>query len=510
MASKTWPRKQTILDAMADPALFGRVFRGASWDVWRVLLRALFGLALSGEELETFRRHTGRQTPPEAPAREAWLVVGRRGGKSLIAALVAVWLACFRDYSKLLTPGERGTVMVIAADRRQARVVFRYILGFFRAIPALARLIERETRDSLDLTTGITLEVHTASFRAVRGYTVIAAILDEVAYWPSEESANPDAEIINAIRPGMATVPGALLLGISSPYARRGALWEAYRAHYGQDWDQVLVWQAETRAMNPTVEARVIEDAYAQDEAAACAEYGAEFRRDIEGYIAREAVEACVVPGRIELPPVSGVRYRKFLDFAGGSGGDSATLGVGHEERRGDRTMAVLDLVREVRPPFSPEQVCEDFAAVITMYGGGPAEADRFAGQFPVEQMRRHGVEVKPTEKFKSDIYKELLPLLNSGRVELLDHPRLLAQLAGLERRTARGGRDTIDHGPHGHDDVANSAAGALVLAASAPARPLAPDVAVFGIGRVTPRLPGGPSPGYGSGYGAWTVDPWR
>jgi hypothetical protein len=36
----------------------------------------------------------------------------------------------------------------------------------------------------------------------------------------------------------------------------------------------------------------------------------------------------------------------------------------------------------------------------------------------------------------------------------------------GLERRTARGGRDSIDHGPHGHDDLLNSAAGALVLAA--------------------------------------------
>ena len=84
--------------------------------------------------------------------------------------------------------------------------------------------------------------------------------------------------------------------------------------------------------------------------------------------------------------------------------------------------------------------------------------------------MRKHGVNVTPSERTKSDIYREFLPLLNSGNVELLDLPRLASQLAGLERKTARGGRDSIDHAPGGHDDVINAAAGALVLA-GAPAR---------------------------------------
>ena len=149
-------------------------------------------------------------------------MVGRRGGKSLIAALVAVFLACFRDYRKILAPGERGTVMVIAADRRQARGVFRYIAGFLDAVPMLARMVESRTKEVIDLTNRVTIEVHTANFRAIRGYTVIAAICDEIAFWRSEESANPDTEILNGLRPGMATVPEALLLCISSPYARRG------------------------------------------------------------------------------------------------------------------------------------------------------------------------------------------------------------------------------------------------------------------------------------------------
>jgi hypothetical protein len=116
-------------------------------------------------------------------------------------------------------------------------------------------------------------------------------------------------------------VPGALLLCISSPYARRGALWEAYRAHHGRDGDPVLVWQADTRSMNPLVASTVIEAAYEADEAAAAAEYGAEFRRDIETFVARETVEACVIPGRFELPPLSKVSHMSFVDPAGGSGG---------------------------------------------------------------------------------------------------------------------------------------------------------------------------------------------
>jgi hypothetical protein len=72
-----------------------------------------------------------------------------------------------------------------------------------------------------------------------------------------------------------------------------------------------------------------------------------------------------------------------------------------------------------------------------------------------------------PSERTKSEIYLELLAQINSRVCDLLDHPRLLAQLVGLERRTSRGGRDSIDHAPNAHDDVANAVAGAIVLASA-------------------------------------------
>ncbi len=445
-----------------------QVFGPASWDRWIVLLTATFGLPLSDAELAVFEQLTGRTYAPSSAGlriREAWFIIGRRAGKSMIAALVAVYLTCCREYE--LAPGERGVFMIIAADRRQARVVKRYVSGLLHVADVLTELVAHETNDAIELTNGLVIEIHTASFRSIRGYTVVGAVCDEIAFWPTDDSANPDTEILAALRPAMSTVPGALLVCITSPYAQRGETYQAYRKHFAKNDSRVLVAKAATEVMNPLVDASEIAAAYEQDPARAAAEYGAEFRSDIESFLSRKAIDACVAPGRLELPRVAGVNYRFFLDFAGGSGGDSATCAIAHTETRNDGPIEVLDLVREVRPPFSPDAVCREFAAIAKAYGVERALSDRWGGEFPIEHMRALGVVVEPSAKPKSDIYRELLPRVNSARVELLDHPRLLAQLAALERRTARGGRDAVDHPVNSNDDVCNAAAGALTMAAA-------------------------------------------
>jgi hypothetical protein len=380
-------------------------------------------------------------------------------------ALIACYLAVFRDWRQYLSPGEVGTIKVIACDRRQARVIHRYCRALLQKVPAIAQLVARDGDDEIELSNGISIEIQTASFRSVRGFTVIAALLDEIAFWRNEDSANPDQEILDAIRPAMATVPGAMLLCASSPYARRGVLWDAYRRHYAKDDAPALVWKAPTRTMNPTVPERIIDEATERDPASAAAEYGAEFRVDIEQFVSREVIEAATELGRYELPPDEGVvRYFAFVDPSGGSA-DSMTLAIAHEHPT-ERGRAVLDAVREVRPPFSPESVVEEFAALVLSYGIQEVMGDRYGGEWPRERFRDRGIEYVPAEKAKSDIYRELLPLLNSGQVELLDHARLHTQLTSLERRTGRGtGRDVIDHPPGAHDDVANAVAGALVAA---------------------------------------------
>ena len=438
-----------------------------TWAAWKTALRALYALPMSDADLDLYRRCTGLTDPPHEPAREGWFIVGRRGGKSYVMALLAVYLGTVRRYD--LAPGERGVLMVIASDRRQARVVRRYIGALLKGVPMLRQMVGNETKESIQLNNAVDIEIHTASFRSVRGYSVVGAVLDEIAFWPTDDAAEPDSEVLKALRPAMATT-GGMLVAISTPYARKGTLYEVHKKHHGQDSD-VLVWNSDTATMNPAINRAIIERAFEEDPVAAASEYGrdghVEFRSDVETFVSREAIEAAVVPGRLELPSLSGIRCHGFLDFAGGSGQDSATLAIAHAEKHDAQEVAVLDAVREVKPPFSPDQVCQDFAELLRHYRITTATADRYAGDFPAEQMRKRGVTVKPSERTKSEIYKAFLPRLNSGQVELLDVPRLHAQLTGLERRVARGGRESIDHSPGGHDDLINAAAGAMVLAAT-------------------------------------------
>ena len=458
----------TILGTIRDKNLFGAWFQGDSWTAWLAFLSALFGLPMDEAAQAVYAQHTGRSNAPTAQFREGWLVVGRRGGKSLVAALVAVFIGCFRDHSMYLKPGEVGTVMVLAADRKQARVIMRYVVGFLEGVPMLADLVENKTKESIELSNKVVIEVHTSSFRTVRGYTLLAVIADEIAFWRSDDSANPDKEVLAALRPGLATIPGSLLLCLSSPYSRHGALWETYNRHFGKD-SPILVWQADSKSMNPTLPDSVIAQAYEEDAAAASAEYGAEFRRDVESFISREAVEAVVVEGRLELPPLPDIGYTAFVDPSGGSN-DSMTLAIGHQE--GDRS--ILDLVRERKPPFSPESVVQEFAANLRRYSISTVYGDRYAGMWPRERFSVHGIQYETAEKNRSALYLEMLALINSQRCELLDHSNLISQLCALERRTGRGGKDSIDHSPGAHDDVVNAAAGVLVQI-EVPAWELAP-----------------------------------
>lgn len=453
----------TILDAMDDPKLFGPWFRGDSWDAWRAFLAALFGLPMSPEQLEVYRKHTGRTEAPTKQFREARLLCGRRAGKSLIAALIATYLAVFRDYSPYLAPGEVATCMVVAADRKQARVIIRFVRAFIKETSLLASTVVRETRETIELSNRVVIEIHTASYRTIRGYSCGFCGNDEECFWQSDEtSAEPAAEILAAERPSLATIPFSLLLSLSSPHAQRGPMWEAFKDFYGKD-GTALFWKADSRSMNPKLSAEVVAQAYQSDPVAAAAEYGAEFRSDCSAFIAREIVEACLYKGTVEFPRIENTQYFGFVDPSGGSV-DSMTLGIAHRTK-GARP--VLDLLREVRPPFSPEAVVREFADTLKSYGIGEVTGDRYGGEWPAERFRAAGITYKTSTRSRSEIYLELLPLLNSRRAILIDNPRLVAQLTNLERRAARSGAESIDHAPGAHDDLANSAAGALVIAES-------------------------------------------
>ena len=131
----------------------------------------------------------------------------------------------------------------------------------------MAPLVDNATSDTLSLVNGIDIRVQAASFRTIRGVTAVAAILDEVAFWLNEgdSSRNADKEIVAALRPALAT-SGGPLIAISSPYAKRGELYGAFRKHYGADGDPlVLVAHAPSRVMNPSLRQSVVDRAFEDD-----------------------------------------------------------------------------------------------------------------------------------------------------------------------------------------------------------------------------------------------------
>jgi hypothetical protein len=461
----TAPRLSS-LDVMRAPELLGPHLGGDSFRAWHTFVAAVHALPPPyPDSLAVFQQCTGRTRWPTRPALEVVGIKGRRSGKTNVAGGLALCRCVFQTYA--LPPGTDPVFACISVNRKQARVLLRYVRGLIRAVPVLEAQVESETADSISFRTGVRLEVHTASFRSIRGYTLVGAVVDELAFFRSDDSANPDSEILEALRPAMATIPDAQLVLLSSPYAKRGELYRLYDQHWGKEEDAsgVLVWKAPTRLMNPTVPQRVIDLALARDEASARAEYLAEFRSDLEQYISREIVDACTDVDVVSRPYDPRRTYQAFIDPAGGggSGQDAMTLAIGHSEVEGGRTRQVLDVVIEVKPPFSPDEIVDRFVGVLREYHVTSVTGDRWGGEWVRSVLTRRAIRYVIAEQAKSELYTGLLPLLTSGRVRLLDLDRLALQLTALERRTSAGGRDRIDHPAGAHDDVANAVAGVLV-----------------------------------------------
>lgn len=442
-----------IRQAMTDAQLFGPVFGGESFAAWRALLSGFYGLELDATELDTFKTLTGRQNAPTRAHDELWVAVGRRGGKTHTAGALAVYMACFHDYRDRLAPGEVATVMVIAADRKQARSAMRYISGLVASNPMLARMVTKETGESIEFDNSTCIEIHTASLRSVRGYTLAAVIADEIAFWHAD-GANPDKEIIAALRPALATL-GGKLVALSSPYAKRGALWSTFKQHFGGDSPRVLVARAPSLTMNPTLPGHVVDDAMRDDPEAAKAEYLGEFRSDIASFVDPDLIAGCTRPKPRDLPHVAGVQYVAFVDPAGG-GADEFTIAIGHR----DDDAAVIDLVDGRKG--SPAGIVAEYALTLARYGITRVVGDRYAGRWPRDEFAKHGITYDVADLDRSGLYLETLAAMNSGRVELPPCQVLARQFAGLERRASRSGRDAIDHAPGAHDDRANAVAGVV------------------------------------------------
>jgi hypothetical protein len=425
---------------------------GDSWNVWWIALIGAHGEALTAPELAVFRRVTGRDPPTDAfQLKLIAAFIGRRGGKDTAAAVVVIFNALCRPWT--LAPGEIGSVLLIAVDRVTSQIAFKRILGIVRAVPALKHEIASVTRETIVLKNGIEITVATSDFAAVRGRTVLCAVLDEFAFMPHEAAL----ELVRSLRPGMAGQPGALIFIITTVYAAYGPAHELNR-QYGLESPDQLIIRGTTRDFNPTISEAFIARELERDYPSASAEYLSIERTELQALIDAQLADRATRSGPRELPfrlattEGTPIHYYGAVDVSGGRN-DAAAAAVAHCE--GDRV--IIDAARHWPSPHDPTAVAVEVAAFLKIYGVCGPYADQYGAELARSIYAEVGVALLPAEITRSEAYLHMLPLFTSDRIEIPDDPTLRTELLGLERRTGRSGKDAVDHRPGQHDDVANA-----------------------------------------------------
>lgn len=296
-----------IIEAIKDEALF-RPYLGdsiSSWTPWLTALRATYGEPIeSTNGRKLLEQCTGRQAEhlPQDGFDTALFLTGRRSGKSRVAAIIGAYEAVLAGHESKLSRGEKGIVAVCSPTKYQSRIVTSYLRALFET-PMLANEVVNETREGFELRSGTRIEILAGDWRSIRGYTLLAAIIDEACFfgYDLESKVRSDTELVRAVKPSLATVGGKLIC-ISSPYARKGWCYQQWKKHFHNDQSNVLVWNCPSTTMNPTLPQSVVDEAIAEDFQAAKSEYLGEFRDDVALFLPREVIEQSVTRFAIRRP----------------------------------------------------------------------------------------------------------------------------------------------------------------------------------------------------------------
>jgi len=400
--------------------------------------KVMYGLELSQAELEIYRRATGRGIYEPREHNEGTGIFGRQGGKtSRIGAPIVTYEAC-RDHG--LKRGERAHVLLIAPVIKQAQIALGHIRNFFLISPPLKKKVVKMRMNEIDLDNGITIACYPCSQITIRGLRVVAAILDELGFWRDEvTAANPAQDVLNALRPAMATFPNHKLVKISTPYRKEGVLWRDYKERALLDYP---VWQLSSAEMNPTISSDFLEKERRRDEESYRREFLAEFTDSVAGWIGFETLEQCVIESCTERPPVSDAIYAAAIDPA--FKGNDFALAIAHRLPDGPIILDYTATWTGTREePLGYEWVCGEIARILKRYGLNTVVGDQHCAAIIQQEFEKLGIRYQ--EKTfgagtRLDLFGNLKHLLIDRKIQILDKPELLRQLRSLEeRKTNRG-----------------------------------------------------------------------
>lgn len=462
----------TIIDAIRDERLLGDTISPQQ----EAILRAIYGMPPQPEEFRTRRlisrrgddrvifdwvKETGAEFLSRCMGgkeyvpryvRNSGIYLGARAGKSdKIAANITIYEASIREHR--LSLGEKALVPCIAVDKKQAAVVLNYIRGKMKASPSLSQLIVAERAEELELSCSVVIGVYPCSFRQLRGYSIPAAALDEVAVWRDEVTrANPAREVIRAIRRGMATFPDAKMAKISTPYSKSGVVWDECL----EPPEDSLILRAPSWEINPTLEDEALAAEYVSDPELFWREFGAEFWDSIAPLVPAEKVLAAVTTGVKERRPEPQLKYTAVMDVAFKH--DEFTFAIFH--RSGERV--IQDVLRvwtgSVKEPVKMRVVLMEIASTCRAYLISVVTGDQFCSE-PIRQgLSELGIEFRQfnfTTNSKQQMYGALRAMLMGGTIDLIDDRESVDQIKSLEAVTMTAGTVRIQASTGHRDDRA-------------------------------------------------------
>jgi hypothetical protein len=441
----------------------------------RVLLKVISGERLTDPaEIAIFQLCTDRQRYIARVYREISVVAGARSGKdAFIATPTVLWHALFGGHEKRLGKGERGLVVLIAQDADAARIAFDYLKDYLQSNPLLDAQVATYMSREILLRNGILIRCFPSTATSVRGRTVVAAVMDEIAYYRLEGQQHSDVEIEAVVN---SRLKGPLIK-ISTPGAKGGVLYRDFSRGFGKDDPDLLVWRASTSLMYPEY-SELDRLRRTMDPKRFAVEFEAEFAADIDSFLALDVIEACIMPGVLMLPPLvkDGVKYYIGVDTHGG-GADHFTICVCHVDPDG---RIVQDLLQGWTSATSLDQIVDEICGICERYNVKRVYGDKYGAGWVEDAFSKRGIRYEPvkwkapgsdteTMADKSTIAVQCHPLFMTRRLALLDTDLpLVRELSLWERTQHSGGKDAVDHPRGAHDDYATATCTAIFVASGA------------------------------------------
>jgi hypothetical protein len=381
-----------------------------------------------------------------------WLLLcGRRSGKSLLSDLIAIYEAVIPDFTGMIRPGEQRFIMIVSVRQDNASLHINNIGKLMRHDRGLGKMIKLQTKDRIELNTGVTILSLPASARAGRGYGASTVIMDELAFFTDTNGDSSADQVYDAYSPTLATFGdrGRLII-TTTPAARSGIVFELYDRATAGELDDYHITKKTTREMNPRVSERVINRAFKRDARAAATEYEAEFAEPVAAFFDSESIDRAIDKHqkRVERGR-DGFSYSMAIDPATMS--DRYAFVVCHQ----DKGVLVLDHAQLLYPPVDhneAEALVEDLAK---RFHPTTIRCDTAATVIRMKSKLQQLEYVPFTRPTKLRIYGTLKEMLAMGNVVLYNDPELIAELRALQIK------DNVDisapkSGTVKHDDLSD------------------------------------------------------